>query len=162
MTPADDPQPASFPVVGIGASAGGLEACVALLRALPAHTGMAFVVIQHLDPTYDSQLRELLSRSTEMAVVDAADGMVLAPDQLAVIRPNTSLAMGPGHTLRVTPRPPAHGPHLPVDHFFKSLAQQLGHVAVGVVLSGTGSDGTLGLEACVALLRALPAHTGMA
>jgi two-component system, chemotaxis family, CheB/CheR fusion protein len=145
----DDARPdgsPAFPVVGIGASAGGLEAFSQLLKALPEQTGMAFVLVQHLDPTHQSQLGVLLSKMTRMRVLEPADGQALQPDHVYVIAPNTELSLASGGVLRVEPRPDVRGPHLPIDHFFRSLAEQRQSSAIGVVLSGTGSDGSLGLE----------------
>ena len=133
-----------FPVVGIGASAGGLGALTHLLAALPPRPGLALVVIQHLDPKQQSRLGELLQPHTAMAVVEANHGTRVAPDHVYVIQPNTSVAIADG-VLSVTPRPDDRRPHYPVDHFLRSLATVQGPAAVGVILSGTGSDGTLGL-----------------
>jgi len=134
-----------FPVVGIGASAGGLEAFKLLLAHLPEDTGMAFVLVQHLDPRHESRLVDLLSEATRMPVEEAAHGRAVRPDQVYVIPPNTSLAIAKG-ILHLTPRGEAHGLHLPVDHLFRSLAEDQQARAIGVVLSGTGADGTLGLS----------------
>lgn len=134
-----------FPIVGIGASAGGLEAFTQLLAHLPAHTGMAFVLVQHLDPRHESRLTDLLARGTPMPVVEATHGLVVEPDHVYVIPPNTSMAIAHG-ALQVTPRGKAPGLHLPVDHFLRALAQAQQAQAIGVVLSGTGSDGTLGIR----------------
>jgi two-component system, chemotaxis family, CheB/CheR fusion protein len=136
----------SFPVVGIGASAGGLEAFRQLLEHMPVDTGMAFVLVQHLDPTHESILTELLSRSTRMPVSEVTDGMAIAPDHLYVIPRNTNLAISAG-VLRLLPREEARGRHRPIDYFLRTLAEDQGHRAIGVILSGTASDGTLGLEA---------------
>jgi two-component system, chemotaxis family, CheB/CheR fusion protein len=133
-----------FPVVGIGASAGGLEALRQLLSNLPTDTGMAFVVVQHLDPHYESRLPDLLAHSTSIPVVEAEDGRPVVPDQIYVIQPNTTIAFGQG-VIRVTPRPEGRNPHLPVDHLFRSLAEDQLSRAIAVVLSGTGSDGTQGV-----------------
>ena len=133
-----------FPVVGVGASAGGLSALTHLLAALPPRPGLALVVIQHLDPKHESRLNELLQAHTSMAVVDAGHGVKVAPDHVYVIQPNTSVAIADG-VLSVTPRPDDRRPHYPVDHFLRSLAAVQGQYAVGVILSGTGSDGTLGI-----------------
>ena len=133
-----------FPVVGVGASAGGLSALTQLLAALPPRPGLALVVIQHLDPKHESRLNELLQPHTSMAVVDAGHGAKVAPDHVYVIQPNTSVAIADG-VLSVTPRPDDRRPHYPVDHFLRSLAAVQGPSAVGVILSGTGSDGTLGI-----------------
>ena len=133
-----------FPIVGIGASAGGLTALNALLEALPAQAGLALVVIQHLDPSAQSHLTELLRGHTAMTVVDATHGAQVEANHVYVIKPNTDVAIADG-VLSVTARPGSRLPHYPVDHFFRSLAQVQGGHAVGVVLSGTGSDGSLGL-----------------
>ena len=133
-----------FPVVGVGASAGGLGAFSRLLTALPASTGMAFVLIQHLDPRHDSELARLLARDTPMPVEEAVEGVVLEPDHVYVIPPNTVMAIAQGR-LHLTPRESIPAPHLTIDHFFRSLATACESRAVGVLLSGTGSDGTLGL-----------------
>ena len=135
-----------FPIVGVGASAGGLEAFTQLLKALPEHTGMAFVLIQHLGPTYESRLADLLGKTTRMPVLEAAQGLAVQRDHVYVIVPNTTLTLTAAGVLHLEPRGEERGPHLPVDHFFKSLAEHRQSGAIGVVLSGTGSDGTLGLE----------------
>jgi two-component system CheB/CheR fusion protein len=135
----------TFPIVGIGASAGGLEAFSQLLRALPATTGMAFVLIQHLDPKHQSQLPEVLSRTTAMPVIAVTDRRRVEPDHVYVIPANADIAIA-GGVFALTPRP-AVDRHTPIDHFFRSLAREREGRAIGVVLSGTGSDGTLGLGA---------------
>ncbi|HEU5190777.1 MAG TPA: chemotaxis protein CheB, partial [Methylomirabilota bacterium] len=134
-----------FPIVGIGASAGGLEAFSQLLRALPTDTGMAFVLVQHLDPQHESQLSEILARTTAMPVLTITDGLGVEPNHVYVIPSNTDMTIAGGR-FALTPRE-AVDRHTPIDHFFRSLAQELGARAIGVVLSGTGSDGTLGLRA---------------
>lgn len=133
-----------FPVVGIGASAGGLSALTTLLDALPPRPGLALVIVQHLDPKRESHLDHILAPHTSMNVVEARHGTRVAPDHVYVIQPNTSVAIADG-VLSVTPRPDDRRPHYPVDHFLRSLATVQGPSAVGVILSGTGSDGTLGL-----------------
>jgi chemotaxis response regulator CheB len=133
-----------FPIVGIGASAGGLEAFTQFLAHLPDQTGMALVLVQHLDPHHESRLTEILARSTHIPVLEATDGLEVCRDRVYVIPPNTNMAIAQG-ALRVTPRGEAHGPHLPIDHFLRALAEAQQAQAIGVVLSGTGSDGTLGL-----------------
>ena len=135
-----------FPIVGIGASAGGLEACTALLKALPVNPGMAFVVVQHLDPRHESILHKLLSRTTEMPVVQAEDGMVLEPDHVYVIPPDKDIALRE-RTLRLMSRRRTGGIHLPINRFFVSLAADQKAAAIGVILSGTATDGTVGLQA---------------
>ena len=135
-----------FPVVGVGASAGGLEACTALLKALPVNPGMAFVVVQHLDPHHESILHKLLSRATEMPVIQVEDGMVLEPNRVYVIPPNKDIAVRE-RTLRLLSRRRTAGRHLPINRFFVSLAEDQKSAAIGVILSGTASDGTVGLQA---------------
>src|SRR4028118_1360465 len=137
---------APFPVVGIAASAGGLEAFLQLLKPLPADTGMAFVLIQHLAPDRQSLLSEILSRSTEMPVKEAQDGMAVEPNHVYVIAPNTRLLVLEG-VLRLLPREKIDGKYMPADAFFESLAADRGNKAIGVVLSGADGDGALGLMA---------------
>ena len=136
----------TFPIVGVGASAGGLEAFRSLLQALPAKTGMAFVLVQHLDPEHESLLTRLLSHATRMPVTEVVEGVTVEPDHVYVIPPNKALGIRNGdlHLLarkRQAPR------HMPVDSFFHSLAENEGTRAIGVILSGVASDGTLGLAA---------------
>jgi len=135
-----------FLIVGIGASAGGLEACTKLLEHLPPDTGMAFVLVQHLAPTKDSILAELLSKATSMPVREVQDGMTVEPDHVYVIPPNTALALFHSK-LRLQPRAETHTQHMPIDSFFRSLAEDQAQNAVGIILSGTGSDGSLGIRA---------------
>jgi len=135
----------SFPVVGIGASAGGLEAVTLLLEDLPQPTGMAFVLVQHLDPLHDSALSILLSRVTAMLVREARDGMVVEPEHVYVIPPNKAMFIEQ-RVLHLLPRSKGGEIHAPVDYFFRSLAADRGTQAIGIVLSGTGKDGTVGLE----------------
>ncbi|HEX6703725.1 MAG TPA: chemotaxis protein CheB [Albitalea sp.] len=146
MPEPDAPPSGGFPVVGVGASAGGLEAFMQLLQALPEHTGMAFVLVQHLDPRHDSKLAELLAKSTSMPVLEVANGCVVEPDHVYVIAPDTALELAADGTLQTEARGERPGPHLPIDHFFRSLAAWRTSRAIGVVLSGTGTDGTVGLE----------------
>lgn len=135
-----------FPIVGIGASAGGLEALKQLLTSLPRDTGMAFVVVQHLDPKHESILPELLSRGTKMQVSKVEDGMQAEPNHIYVIPPNTTMGISQGG-LSLKTRKKTPEPHMPVDHFFRSLAEDCKSKAIGVILSGGGSDGAIGLEA---------------
>ena len=137
---------ATFPVVGIGASAGGLEAFTELLRYLPENTGMAFVLVQHLDPTHDSVLQEILARSTKIPVKEVKDGETILPDHVYVIPANANMLIEDG-ALRLVPRESARSRNMPIDHFFRSLAESRGEQAIAVVLSGTASDGTLGCSA---------------
>ncbi|MBD2080216.1 chemotaxis protein CheB [Leptolyngbya sp. FACHB-17] len=143
------PQPeidAPFPIVGIAASAGGLEAFKQLLSHLPTDTGMAFVLIQHLAPDAKSLLSEILDRVTEMPVNEVQDGMTIKPNQVFVIPPNTKMTMNDG-ALQLTAREKVYGKYMPGDAFFASLAADRGHKAIAVVLSGTDSDGSVGLKA---------------
>ena len=137
---------ASFPIVGVGASAGGLEAFTQLLKALPLDTGMGFVLVQHLDPEHESALTQILSRATSMPVCDVTNNLAVQPNHVYVIPPDTNLSMLDG-MLKLQPRPKTRTPHRPIDSFFESLAMDHHERAIGVVLSGTASDGTLGLEA---------------
>lgn len=141
-----NPVIAKFPIVGIGASAGGLEAVTRLLKHLPANTGMAFVVVQHLDPTHESALTSLLSRTTEMAVSEVRNGIALEPNRVYVIPPNKRMLIS-ARKLKLSPRSDGHEEPMPIDLIFKSLAEQEGSNAVGIVLSGSGADGTQGLLA---------------
>ena len=133
------------PIVGIGASAGGLEAFSELLTHLPESTGLSFVFIQHLDPHYHSLLTELLQPRTAMKVQQAANGTAPQPNQVYVIPPNTSMEIQ-DRTLQLSSR--QTGPvQMPIDLFFRSLAEDQGAVSIGIVLSGSASDGTVGLKA---------------
>jgi two-component system CheB/CheR fusion protein len=136
----------SFPIVGVGASAGGLEAFSELLRQLPEKTGMAYVLVQHLDPKHSSGLREILSRTTKIPVQEVTDGVAIQPNNVYVIPPNTSMILQDGR-LRLAPRVLTHRQHMPIDHFLHSLAETRGNRAICVILSGTASDGTEGCRA---------------
>ena len=140
------PKAKSLTIVGIGASAGGLEAFTQLLRNLPANTGMAFVLVQHLDPKHESMLTELLSQRTKMPVNEAKDGMAVEPDHVYIIPPNRDMTISRG-VLGLGLRTEVRGHHMPIDHFFHSLAEDQKSSAIGVILSGTASDGALGLRA---------------
>jgi two-component system CheB/CheR fusion protein len=135
-----------FPVVGIGASAGGLDACRKLLEVLPAKSGMAFILVQHLDPTHESMMVDLLTRHTSMVVQQAMDGMPIERDRLYVIPPGQYLAVADG-ALHLSKPLARHGARLPFDFLLNSLAADCGPLAGCVILSGTGADGSLGLEA---------------
>jgi two-component system CheB/CheR fusion protein len=136
----------SFPIVGIGASAGGLEAVNQLLTHLPIDTGMGFVLLQHLDPKHESMSAEIFSRATRMKVAEAKDGIRVQPNCVYVLPPNCGMGIQNG-VLNLLPRVEVLGLHLVIDFFLQSLAQDLNNRAVGVILSGTGSDGTPGLMA---------------
>src|SRR5690348_7539016 len=138
--------PAARLIVGLGASAGGLDAFKSFFAAMPPRSGMAFVLVQHLDPHHKSLLVELLSNHTEMPVVQAEDGMAVAVDHVFVIPPNAVMTIK-GGILRVsTPAPPREH-RRPIDVFFASLAEDQEEKAICIILSGSGSDGSLGLKA---------------
>jgi two-component system, chemotaxis family, CheB/CheR fusion protein len=142
--PSEPSNSSQFLVAAIGASAGGIEAFTELLRNLAPDTGMAFVLIQHLDPKHHSILTELLSKESKMPVREVTNGMRLVPNNVYVIPPNASMSVA-DHSLRLRPREDAPRPQMPIDQFMRSLAEQQGNRAIGVILSGSGSDGTLGL-----------------
>ncbi|MEG4307177.1 chemotaxis protein CheB [Microcoleus sp. D3_18a_C4] len=135
-----------FPVVGIGASAGGLEAFMQLLSHLPIDTDMAFIIIQHMLPHQESVLSVILARSTLMPVHEVTDGMLIAPNQVYVIPPNVSITIDRG-VLKLTPRGRGRGVFMSVDTFLLSLAEERGNKAIGVILSGGDGDGAQGLKA---------------
>lgn len=135
-----------FPIVGIGASAGGLEAMSQFFENMPQKNGMAFVVIQHLDPTHEGILPELLQRITTMKVHQATDRLKIKPDSVYVIPPNKSLSILNG-VLHLFDPVEIRGLRLPIDYFFRSLADDQQQGSVGIILSGMGSDGSLGLKA---------------
>jgi two-component system CheB/CheR fusion protein len=138
----------SFPIVGIGASAGGLAAFEAFFSEMPADAdpGMAFVLVQHLAPDHKSILTDLIQRYTRMQVFEVQDGMVVQPNCAYIIPPNRDMAFLNGALQLLEPTAP-RGQRLPINFFFRSLAQDQRERAIGIVLSGTGSDGTLGVRA---------------
>jgi two-component system CheB/CheR fusion protein len=138
--------PASFPIVAVGASAGGLEAFISLLRALPPDPGLALVFIPHLDPTHESAMVELLSRITRLPIHQAAEGLRVSYNCVYVLPPNADMTIANG-VLHLVKREAGRGHHMPIDTFLRSLAQDQTSNAVGVILSGTANDGTLGLSA---------------
>lgn len=128
----------------IGASAGGLEAGIELMRNLDPDSGMAYVFIQHLDPTHHSIIKDLLAKETSLPVTEVIDGTKVAPNHVYVIPPNRLMTID-DHSLRLSPRDASAGVHMPIDHFMRALAEELGNHSIGVILSGTGSDGMLGM-----------------
>src|SRR6187549_409021 len=136
----------SFPIVGIGASAGGLEALEQFLGHVPDRSGMAFVIVQHLDPTHKGIMPELLQRATAMKVIQVKDRTRVQPECVYVIPPNKDMSILHGVLHLLEPAAP-RGLRLPIDFFLRSLAQDQQEHSVGVILSGMGSDGTLGLRA---------------
>ena len=139
---------AHVPIVGIGASAGGLAAFEAFFSGMPADAepGMAFVLVQHLAPNHKSILSDLVKRYTKMKVFEVEDGMVVEPNCAYIIPPNRDMAFVNG-TLQLLEPVATRGLRLPIDFFFRSLAQDQHERAIGIVLSGTGGDGTLGARA---------------
>jgi two-component system, chemotaxis family, CheB/CheR fusion protein len=136
----------SFPIVGVGASAGGLEAFTQMLSALPPDTGMGFVLVQHLDPDHESALTQILARATSLPVHEITNDEPVLANHVYIIPRDSGLSIAHG-VLKLEPRKRTRSPPRPIDSFFEALAQDQGERAVGVVLSGTANDGTLGLEA---------------
>ena len=135
-----------FPIVGVGSSAGGLEALQDLFTNMPSDTGMGFVAVSHLDPSHVSILPELLRKCMDMPVYQAKDGMGVKPNNIYVIPPNKSMGILHGKLILLE-LPEPHGLRLPIDFFLKALAQDRGRAAICIILSGTGTDGALGLRA---------------
>ena len=135
----------NFPIVGIGASAGGLDAFKRLLKAIPDNSGMAYVLVQHLDPSHESILPEILSRTTNIPVHEVTDDIKLAPDHIYII-PSNKILISTDGVLKLATRDKKRL-NFTIDIFFNSIAEVHQSFAIGVVLSGTGSDGTLGLKA---------------
>lgn len=157
-TRADDDEPTprigtGVPVVGIGASAGGIGALETMLPLLAPNAGLAYVVVQHLDPDHESVLVALLAKVARIPVVEITDQATIDPDHVYIIPPNASLAIS-DNRLKISPPLEQRGQRTPIDGFFSSLAQARGENAAGIILSGTGSDGTLGL-------RAIKEHGGL-
>lgn len=137
---------AKFPIIAIGSSAGGLEACSLLLDNWSAKSGMAILIVQHLDPSHPSLLTNLLAQHSHMPVADAVDGVLIAPDHVYVIPPGVSLSISKGR-LHLSAPTARHGARLPFDFLLQSLAREWGKWGAAIILSGTGADGSLGLEA---------------
>src|SRR5271169_505612 len=148
ITPGTTPfeKQSGFPVVGIGASAGGLEAIEQLFKSMPENSGVAFVIVQHLDPTGHSLMPEIMARFTKMPINVATQGVVIKPNSIYLMPANRDIEIHEGSlVLKEITRPSGLG--LPVDLFLRSLAKEKGPNAIGIILSGTGSDGTLGIKA---------------
>ncbi|MBE0539791.1 MAG: PAS domain-containing protein [Verrucomicrobia bacterium] len=141
----DEPARVSFPIIGIGASAGGLEALERFLSHVPKKSGLAFVIVQHLDPTRKGIMPELLQRATAMRVIQVKDRTPVQTDQVYVIPPNKDMSILHGVLHLLEPASP-RGLRLPIDFFLRSLAQDQQEHSIAVILSGMGSDGTLGLR----------------
>jgi two-component system CheB/CheR fusion protein len=144
----EEPEKDRFPVVGIGASAGGLEAFEEFFNNMPSDSGMAFVLVPHLDPSHSSILPELIKRHTTMKVDQAADGVKVEPNRVYIIPPNKEMAIFHG-TLQLTTleKTSPRGLRMPIDSFLRSLADDKGEVAICIILSGSGSDGSMGVRA---------------
>ncbi len=134
-----------FPVVALGASAGGLDACRKFITALPPGNGMAFILVQHLDPSHESMMADLLATHTTMCVKQAKDEMAIEPDHFYIIPPGSYLSIQDG-ILRLSPPPTRHRVRLPFDFLLRTMAEAYGPRAICVVLSGTGTDGSVGLK----------------
>src|SRR5215472_15826043 len=143
---ASKPPDASFPIAGIGASAGGLEALEELFDNMPADTGMAFVVVTHQHPGHTSMVPELLRRKTAMDVIEATEGAKVQPNHVYVGPPGGQIAIVDGKLHRMETEK-KEAPRLPIDYFFRSLASDQRERAICIILSGTGTDGTLGMKA---------------
>ena len=134
-----------FPIVGIGASAGGLEALDGFFRHMPSNSGMAFVIIQHLAPQHINAMDSLLRRYTEMQVLNIEDGIKVKPNHIYLNPPDKHVVIMNGKLCLMEPKEP-HGVRMPINYFLRSLAEDKGEKAICIILSGTGSDGTLGLK----------------
>jgi two-component system CheB/CheR fusion protein len=135
-----------FPAVGVGASAGGLESFTELLKNLPPNPSLALLYVSHLEPHHKSHLPEILAKMTGMPVREVREGMTVEIDHVYLIPPDTNMALADGK-LALTPRSPIRGQHMPIDHLFRSLAHIQRERAIAVLLSGGGTDGTLGFQA---------------
>jgi two-component system CheB/CheR fusion protein len=140
-----DRRPVAHFVVGIGASAGGLEAIEHFFDYVPEDSGLTFVVVQHLSPDFKSLMDELLARHTKLPIYRVEDGMAIQPNSVYLIPRKKNMVLSFGK-LMLTDQDQKPGPNLPIDVFFQSLAQDMGDRAIAVVLSGTGSDGSRGVK----------------
>ncbi|HXZ23161.1 MAG TPA: CheR family methyltransferase, partial [Methanomassiliicoccales archaeon] len=143
--PSESEKKTGFPIVGVGGSAGGLEAMELFFKSCPAETGLAYVIISHLDPKHPSILAELLSRDTSMDVLEATDRIKVEPNKVYVMPPGKELIIVKGR-LRVFQRQADNEPHMPIDQFLRSLAEDQDMNAIAVILSGNGTDGSFGLR----------------
>jgi len=141
-----DPKRKPFLIVGIGASAGGLEAFQEFFRDAPSDCAIAFVLVQHLAPEHESLLTEILQRVTVLPVIEVKDQMLVMSNHVYVIPPNRDMTIHDG-LLQLSPPEQPRGQRMPIDEFFISLANEQKNQAIGVILSGTGTDGTIGLQA---------------
>jgi two-component system CheB/CheR fusion protein len=143
--PAEESADGQFLVVGVGASAGGVEALMAFFEQVPAQSGLAYIVILHLSPDFNSQLAQILQNVTSLPIRQVNEKVKVVPDHVYVISPNQHLVMEDGH-VTVLPNTSQEERRAPVDIFFRTLADSHGPRAVGVILSGTGADGSMGLK----------------
>ena len=143
---AESPKDPGFYMVGIGASAGGLEAFEKFFKNMPNNPGMAFILVPHLDRTHVSLMPELIQKCSKMKVLQVTDGIEVKPNAVYIVPPNNDLAII-NATLQLLDPARGRGPRMPIDYFLRSLAQDQGDKAVGVILSGMGTDGTFGLRA---------------
>lgn len=146
QNPSASPAPDSFRIIGIGASAGGLQAFEEFFSTMPEESGFAFVLVAHLDPTHVSILPDLIQKKTGMKVAQVVDNVKILPNHIYIIPPNRDLALLHG-TLQLFEQKKRRGTNMPIDSFFASLATDLRHQAIGIILSGTGTDGTGGIQA---------------
>ena len=137
--------PNKLPVVAIGASAGGLDALKKFFTAMSPDPGMAFVLVQHLDPTHESTLADLMSRYTPLKVVQAKDGMKVESDYLYIIPPNKDMGLM-NRTIQLMEPVEPHGMRLPINFFLKNLAEDQKERSIAIIFSGFGSDGTIGIK----------------
>ncbi|MEQ8838552.1 MAG: chemotaxis protein CheB, partial [Lacipirellulaceae bacterium] len=144
-SPTGDSAGIQFPIVGIGASAGGLEAIERFFDNTPPDTGMAFIIVQHLSPDFKSLMDELLARHTEMPIHKVENGMAIVPNGIYLIPPKKNMVLSDGKLL-LTDQDASGGLNLPIDILFRSMARDAGKRCIAVVLSGTGSDGSRGLD----------------
>ncbi len=144
-SPNPENNPARFRVVGVGASAGGLESLEQFFSNLPPNPGMAFVVVQHLSPDFRSVMDELLARHSDLPIQQAEHNIEVEPNRVYLLPPKKEMIIHERRLL-LSDKERTHGLTLPIDHFFRSLAQDLGPEAVGIILSGTGSDGSRGVR----------------
>ena len=135
-----------FPIVGIGGSAGAIEAIMELVPPLTSHTGMAFIYLQHQTPDFESRMVQVLAKKTRLPVLEAEDKMAVEPDFFYVIPPRKEMTLADGH-FKLDKRPDEGYDHLPINRFFGSLAEGYKEFSIGILLSGADSDGALGMKA---------------
>ena len=147
-----------FPVVGIGASAGGFDALKKFFKAMPPEPDMAFVLVQHLDPTHESTMADIMGRYCQLKVLQAKDGVKLAPNHLYIIPPNRDMGMMNGTIQLIKPLEP-HGFRLPINFFLNNLAEDQKENSIAIIFSGYGNDGTMGIKSIKAVSGMVMAQT---